>query len=134
MKREGPQGGVWGQDVTASFLHLSGNLRGMGVLWSAYKKKCVQRSVTGSAGGSCWHSREPLALDQREPPVPAQRRLLGQHCRVLGKGSRQGLCSCWQGRQGSGHSLFLQQTRAGGHPSALSDLAPDLTLLAVKRL
>lgn len=45
MKGEGLQGGGWGQDVTASFPHLSGNLRGIGVLRHNKTLECLHKEA-----------------------------------------------------------------------------------------
>lgn len=117
-KGEGLEGGGWGQDVTASFPHLSGNLRGIGVLrqtrlLSACRKKWIQLSAA-ACGGARWHSQESLA---REPLVPGgcscqHRRVFAPHATVMGNDSWQGLCSCW-GDMGGLWELAILAADAG---------------------
>lgn len=108
MKREGLQGGGWGQDVTANFLHLFGNLRRIGVLRHNKTPECLQKEVDSAECSLCWRcllahweSLAPRSAGSvQEPLVPGG--CLCQHCRVfaphtaaMGKDSWQGLCSCW---------------------------------------
>lgn len=102
MKGEGLQGGGWGQDVTASFLHLFGNLRGIGGLrhnktLERLQKKRIQRSAA-SAGtaGSPWH-RAPLDRRGSHSCPAACANIAVCVCstrRGSGQDSWQGLCSC----------------------------------------
>lgn len=98
MKGEGLQGGGLGQDVTASFLHLFGNLRGIDVLRHNKTLECLQKrrcllaqpGVLGTAlrwigAGS---TRARRQLQSTSPCVCSTRRGDGED-------SWQGLCSCW---------------------------------------